>query len=143
MLLTFQTASPPADAVPGPGWSRHLTEDRGFDTIQLRLYYQVMAVSLSEVDLCTLSRVGTALADGIRRRILIRLLEGPAYPADLAEYFDTSRANLSNHLTCLRGCGLVIASAEGRRMRYELADARLGDALRILAALDLPGRCDR
>ena len=38
--------------------------------------------------------------------------------------------------------GLVTATAEGRRVRYDLADPRLGDALGILASLDLPGCCD-
>ena len=90
-----------------------------------------------------LHRVGTALADPTRRRILVELLEGSAYPADLAEAFGTSRSNLSNHLTCLRDCGLVTATAEGRRVRYDLADPQLGAALRLLASLDLPGTCDR
>lgn len=64
------------------------------------------------------------------------------YPAELADQLGTSRANLSSHLTCLRECGLVTATAEGRHVRYELADQRLGDALEILSSLDLPGRCD-
>jgi hypothetical protein len=37
---------------------------------------------------------------------------------------------------------LVTTTAEGRRIRYELADGRLADALRILASLDLPGSCN-
>lgn len=90
-----------------------------------------------------LHRIGTALADPTRRRILVELLRGPGYPADLAEAFGTSRANLSNHLACLRDCGLVAATAEGRRVRYDLADPQLGEALRLLASLDLPGSCDR
>jgi DNA-binding transcriptional ArsR family regulator len=93
------------------------------------------------VDLGTLARVGKALADPTRRRVLVQLIDGPGYPADMAEEFGTSRANLSNHLTCLRECGLVTATAEGRRVRYELADQRLAEGLRILAALDLPGTC--
>jgi hypothetical protein len=36
----------------------------------------------------------------------------------------------------------VTATAEGRRIRYKLADPRLADALGILAALSLPGCCD-
>ena len=94
------------------------------------------------IDLGTLARVGMALADPTRRRVLVHLIGGPGYPAEMAEEFGTTRANLSNHLACLRECGLVTATAEGRRIRYELADPRLADALRILAALDLPGRCD-
>lgn len=94
------------------------------------------------VDLGVLHRVGTALADPTRRRILVELLAGPAYPTELADQLGTSRANLSNHLACLRDCGLVTATAEGRRIRYDLADPRLSDALTLLAALDLPGSCN-
>lgn len=112
-------------------------------TIKLRLYCQVVAVVSSSIDLTALGRVGTALADPTRRRILVELLDGPAYPTELADTFGTTRANLSNHLTCLRECGLVTATAEGRRVRYELADTRLLEALQILAGLDLPGACDR
>jgi ArsR family transcriptional regulator, cadmium/lead-responsive transcriptional repressor len=93
------------------------------------------------IDLGTLARIGTALADPTRRRVLVYLIEGPGYPAEMAAEFGAGRANLSNHLTCLRGCGLVTATAEGRRVRYELADQRLAEGLRILAALDLPGTC--
>jgi DNA-binding transcriptional ArsR family regulator len=41
---------------------------------------------------------------------------------------------LSNHLACLRDCGLVVAAPDGRRVRYELADERLGHALDDLRA---------
>jgi DNA-binding transcriptional ArsR family regulator len=99
-----------------------------------------MTVSIG-LDMGTLSRIGMALADPTRRRVLVQLIDGPAYPAEMAEEFGTTRANLSNHLTCLRECGLVTATAEGRRVRYDLADQRLADGLRILAALDLPGSC--
>jgi DNA-binding transcriptional ArsR family regulator len=96
---------------------------------------------LTAVDLGTLARVGKALADPTRRRVLVQLTGGPGYPAEMAGEFGTTRANLSNHLTCLRGCGLVTATAEGRRIRYDLADPHLAEALRILAALHLPGTC--
>ena len=99
-----------------------------------------MAV-LTRVDMGTLGRVGTALADPTRRRVLVHLISGPGYPAEMAADFGTTRANLSNHLACLRECGLVTATAEGRRVRYELADQRLADALRMLARLSLPGYC--
>jgi ArsR family transcriptional regulator, cadmium/lead-responsive transcriptional repressor len=59
----------------------------------------------------------------------------------MAAEFGTTRANLSNHLACLRECGLVTATAEGRRVRYELSDPQLAEALRILARLSLPGSC--
>ncbi len=99
-----------------------------------------MTVSTA-LDMETLARIGLALADPTRRRVLVHLTEGTGYPAEMAEEFGATRANLSNHLACLRECGLVTATAEGRRVRYELADQRLADGLRILAALDLPGTC--
>ncbi len=93
------------------------------------------------LDMGTLARIGMALADPTRCRVLVQLIDGPAYPAEMAAEFGTTRANLSNHLACLRECGLVTATAEGRRVRYELADQRLADGLRVLAGLDLPGCC--
>jgi ArsR family transcriptional regulator, cadmium/lead-responsive transcriptional repressor len=88
-------------------------------------------------DVDVLERIGTALADPTRRRILTMLLVGPAYPAELAEVLEVSRAKVSNHLACLRGCGLVKATREGRQVRYELADQRLAGALRDLARVVL------
>lgn len=73
------------------------------------------------------------MADDSRRRILLELLDGPAYPAELAQRLELGKANTSNHLSCLRGCGLVVAEPEGRKVRYELADRRLADGLRTLA----------
>jgi ArsR family transcriptional regulator, cadmium/lead-responsive transcriptional repressor len=86
----------------------------------------------------TLERVGTALADPTRRRILMLLLDGPGYPAALAEQLGLGRSNVSNHLTCLRGCGLVHATREGRQVRYDLASPRLAHALADLRDLKLP-----
>lgn len=79
-----------------------------------------------------LTRFGHALSDPTRARVLMALREGPAYPADLAEALVVSRQSMSNHLACLRGCGLVVAVPEGRRTRYELADSRFAEALESL-----------
>lgn len=85
--------------------------------------------SLSTVSLGALARFGHALSDPTRARILMALRDGPSYPANLALDLDVTRQSISNHLACLRGCGLVATSAEGRRTRYELADPRLRHAL--------------
>ncbi|GLZ15541.1 transcriptional regulator [Actinomadura sp. NBRC 104425] len=94
-------------------------------------------------DLDALARFGRALADPIRCRILLALRDAPAHPADLAEALGISRTRLSNHLACLRDCGLVVAVPEGRRIRYELADARLGHALDDLLDAVLTVAADR
>lgn len=84
-----------------------------------------------------LARFGHALSDVTRTRILLSLNAAPRYPAELADDIGVSRQMLSNHLACLRGCGLVVASPEGRRTRYELADRRIGHALNDLMGLVL------
>ncbi|KPC62689.1 ArsR/SmtB family transcription factor [Streptomyces chattanoogensis] len=76
-----------------------------------------------------LARFGRALADPIRCQLMLALRESPEHPAHLADRLGISRTRLSNHLACLRDCGLVVAVPVGRRTRYELADPRLGHAL--------------
>jgi ArsR family transcriptional regulator, cadmium/lead-responsive transcriptional repressor len=88
-----------------------------------------------------LQRVGFALADPVRQSVLVALLDGPAFPADLALVVETSRTNLSNHLACLRGCGLVTATPHGRRLSYELTSPSLAHALRDLLTLEAEVCC--
>lgn len=95
----------------------------------------------SEVDV--LARFGRALADPLRCRLLLALREAPAHPSDLADALGISRTRLSNHLACLRDCGLVVAVPVGRRTRYELADPRLGDALDDLRTAVVAVEADR
>ncbi|WP_407560060.1 ArsR/SmtB family transcription factor [Streptomyces sp. 184] len=94
-------------------------------------------------DIDVLARFGRALADPIRCRVLLALREAPGYPAELADALGISRTRLSNHLACLRDCGLVVVSPDGRRMRYELADPRLGHALDDLRAAVIAVAADR
>lgn len=84
-----------------------------------------------------LARFGCALSDPTRAEILLMLRDAPGYPSELADKIGVSRQILSNHLACLRGCGLVRARPEGRRSRYELADERIAHALDDLVGLVL------
>jgi len=84
-----------------------------------------------------MNRLGRAMADPTRSRILMSLLEEPSYPAVLSRSLDLSRSNVSNHLTCLRDCGIVIAEPQGRQTRYEIADPHLGAALKALINVTL------
>lgn len=84
-----------------------------------------------------MARLGRAMTDPTRSRILLSLLEAPGYPARLARDLELTRTNVSNHLACLRGCGIVVAVPEGRQTRYEIADPHLGAALSALVAVTL------
>lgn len=94
-------------------------------------------------DIDALARFGRALADPLRCRILLALRDAPSHPAELAEQLGVSRTRLSNHLACLRDCGLVVTAPVGRRVRYELADSRLGHALDDLRNAVLAVEADR
>lgn len=65
------------------------------------------------------------------------MLDGPGYPAELASSPKLTQAIVSNHLVCLRGRGLVVATNEGRFVRYDLADSALAHALGELVELVL------
>lgn len=82
---------------------------------------------LSTVDV--LARFGKALADPTRAAVLLELRNGPAFPSELADQLGVSRQILSNHLACLRDCGLVAAERSGRKMQYELSHPKLAHAL--------------
>lgn len=99
------------------------------------MYYRWMLTVTSRLDV--MNRLGRAMADPTRSRILLTLLEGPAYPAGLADSLGLTRQNVSNHLTCLRDCGIVVAEPEGRQHRYEIPDPHLTAALETLLAVTL------
>ncbi len=84
-----------------------------------------------------MNRIGRAMADPTRSRILMTLLEGPGYPAELSRTLDLSRSNVSNHLACLRDCGIVVAEVKGRQTRYEITDPHLTRALTALIDVTL------
>ncbi|WP_454159237.1 ArsR/SmtB family transcription factor [Microbacterium lacticum] len=60
------------------------------------------------------------------------VLESACPRSGVKVHLELTRTNVSNHLTCLRGCGLIVATPEGRRTRYEIADPHLTQGLRQL-----------
>lgn len=91
------------------------------------------------------ARLGHALSDETRARVLLALREAPASPSDLAEALGVSRQVMSNQLACLRGCGLVESAREGRRVTYRLTDDDVAEALGRLVQVVLvvdPSCCD-
>lgn len=102
---------------------------------QSRLYSHRMLTNAGRLEV--MNRLGRAMADPTRSRILMSLLAGPGYPAVLSRELDLTRSNVSNHLACLRDCGIVVAAPEGRQTRYEIADQHLGRALTALVEVTL------
>lgn len=109
------------------------------------MYSERVTLTASPTHTAAVARLGHALSDPTRAGILLALRATPAYPSDLADELGVSRQLLSNHLACLRGCGLVEGIPDGRRSRHQLADPHLAPALDELMRVMLivePDCCD-
>ncbi len=73
--------------------------------------------------------------DPSRLTILDTLRRGPHTVSELVEATGLSQPNVSNHLACLRECGLVLAEQNWRFVTYRLSDDRVGDLLAISESL--------
>lgn len=73
--------------------------------------------------------------DPSRLGILDALRNGPLTVSEIVEATGLSQPNVSNHLGCLRDCGLVIAEQEGRYVTYHLSDDRVGELLVLAESL--------
>jgi DNA-binding transcriptional ArsR family regulator len=69
-----------------------------------------------------------ALADPTRRRVVERLVSGPATTSDLAEPFSMALPSFTQHLAVLERAGLVTSSKQGRTRTYRLSPAGLDAA---------------
>ena len=69
--------------------------------------------------------VAFAIADGVRRDILILLRDRVMSAGEIAGGFDISRPAVSRHLRVLRECGLVVDEVRGRERLYRLETAPL------------------
>jgi DNA-binding transcriptional ArsR family regulator len=73
--------------------------------------------------------------DPSRLSILEALRGGPLTVSEIVKSTGLSQSNVSNHLGCLRDCGLVIAEQNWRHVTYHLSDDRVGDLLMLAESL--------
>jgi DNA-binding transcriptional ArsR family regulator len=66
-----------------------------------------------------------ALSDPTRRKVVERLVSGPATTSELAQPFDMSLPSFTQHLGVLERAGLVTSSKKGRVRTYHLAPTAL------------------
>lgn len=83
-----------------------------------------------------------ALADPVRRGLLVRLSRGPARVVDLTAEQSISRPAVSRHLRVLSEAGLVIAEDRGRERHYRLERDGLAVVTDWLATLEQRPRFD-
>src|SRR3970040_205894 len=74
-------------------------------------------------------------SDSSRLSILDALRNGPLTVSEIVETTGLSQSNASNHLACLRDCGLVVAEQAGRYVTYHLRDDRVGELIATAESL--------
>lgn len=111
-----------------------------FPLVHESLYYIGVTATVAPAHADSLTRLGHALSDPTRTRILLLLTAEPRTPSQMVELLGASKQVISNQLACLRGCGLVRAERSGRQQWYHLVNPRLGagldELLRVTRVLD-------
>jgi ArsR family transcriptional regulator, cadmium/lead-responsive transcriptional repressor len=74
-------------------------------------------------------------ADPSRLSILEALRDNALTVTEIIEKTGLSQSNVSNHLSCLHGCGLVARDQKGRFVEYRLSDPRVVSLLMTADAL--------
>ena len=71
------------------------------------------------------------LASPIRLAVLRLLLQGERCVCDLQDDLGIAQPRLSNHLACLRTCGLVRTRRHGNFVYYTIADPRVAEIVQL------------
>jgi DNA-binding transcriptional ArsR family regulator len=71
------------------------------------------------------------LSSPIRLAVLRLLMDGGRTVGDLMAELSIAQSRLSNHLACLRTCGLVTTRREGTFVYYAIADPRIREILTL------------
>lgn len=85
-----------------------------------------------------MDEVAGAIADPVRREILLMLRDQPLTAGQVADRFVISRPAVSRHLRVLREAGLVSDTVDGRRRVYTLVAAPLDELAGWLGRLTRP-----
>lgn len=75
------------------------------------------------------------LADPTRLSILETVRDGPLAVGEIVEVTGLGQSNVSNHLACLKDCGLVANEKRGRYIYYRLSDPRVAELLEVAETL--------
>ena len=89
----------------------------------------LIASTTSTIDLQ--AKLFRGFADSSRLSILETLREGERTVSDLVQATGLNQPNVSNHLSCLRDCGLVTVRQQGRFAYYSLSDERVAQLLQL------------
>lgn len=90
-----------------------------------------------------LNKLGQAIADPTRVRILAALLRTELCVCELVDALEVSQSTLSSHLQVLRQIGMVITRKEGRWIYYSLEKQKAALMEAIFSLVEKEIRSDR
>ena len=92
---------------------------------------QKMLLTANPTSIALQAKLFRGFADPSRLSIMETLRAGEMTVTEIVEATELSQSNISNHLACLRDCGLVTAEQDGRYVRYRLSDPRVDQLLAL------------
>ncbi len=81
------------------------------------------------IDLDTKVKFLQGFAHKIRIQILECIREEEKTVSEIVKDLDGNQSNISQHLACLRGCGLIVGRQEGKYTFYSLSNQHVRDLL--------------
>ncbi|HDR3890119.1 TPA: winged helix-turn-helix transcriptional regulator [Bacillus cereus] len=68
-------------------------------------------------------------ADKTRLQILQCMMDGEKTVSEIVEIIQGNQSNISQHLNCLKGCGIILGRQEGKYVYYFLRNAQIEQLL--------------
>jgi DNA-binding transcriptional ArsR family regulator len=91
-----------------------------------------MLIASEQLELNLKAKLFRGFGDPSRLRILSALHDTPLTVSKLVEVTGLTQSNVSNHLSCLKDCGLVVSEQSGRYVSYRLSDDRVAELLELV-----------
>lgn len=82
-----------------------------------------------EIDLDLKIKFLRAFGDKTRVQILACLKNGEKTVSQIVDAVEGNQSNISQHLACLRGCGIIVGRPEGKYVYYGLRNQQIKDLL--------------
>jgi DNA-binding transcriptional ArsR family regulator len=76
-----------------------------------------------------------SIANGVRLRLLCKLLDNELSAGELSQELGITQANLSQHLAWLKKQDLLSSRREGTVIHYRLSDSRVEPLMRVLYSM--------
>jgi ArsR family transcriptional regulator, cadmium/lead-responsive transcriptional repressor len=94
-----------------------------------------MLIISDNTGLAVKAKLFRGFGDTSRLGILDALRRGPLTVGEIVATTGLTQSNVSNHLGCLRDCGLVTSAQQGRYVTYQLSDDRVGELIGLAETL--------